>query len=47
MIIGCTGNYRKPEYFTILDKIHQLLEKENVTILVSDDLLKNNDQIII
>ena len=46
MIIGCTGNYRKPEYFTILDKIHKLLEKENVTILVSDDLLKNNDQII-
>ena len=40
MVIGCTGNYRKEEFFTILDKIHCFLKDQDVEILVSSDLRK-------
>ena len=43
MIIGCTGNFRKGEYFTILERIYKLLSKSNVKFLISDDLKKNED----
>ena len=26
MIIGCTGNYRKEQYYIILEKIHSIIE---------------------
>ena len=41
MIIGCTGNYRKDEYFSILAKIYAMLEKSDVQFLISDDLKKH------
>jgi len=41
MIIGCTGNYRKDEYFSILAKIYAILEKSDVQFLISDDLKKH------
>ena len=41
MIIGCTGNYRKEEYFSILERVHSLLEKSDVKFLISDDMQKN------
>ena len=27
MIIGCTGNYRKEEYFIILERLYSILSK--------------------
>ena len=33
MIIGCTGNYRKKEYFTILEKIFKLVSDSNTKFL--------------
>ena len=42
MIIGCTGNYRKEEYFTILERIYSIFSKADVKLLVSDDLIKND-----
>ncbi len=41
MIIGCTGNYRKEEYFIILEKIYSILSKSDVEFLISDDLIKH------
>ena len=41
MVIGCTGNYRKTEFYTILDKVHSILSKSNIKCLVSDDFKKN------
>ena len=41
MIIGCTGNYRKEEYFTILQKVHTILNKENIECIISSDLEKS------
>ena len=43
MIIGCTGNYRKEEFFVILSRIHTILSKTDVKFLISDDLQKNED----
>ena len=43
MIIGCTGNYRKEEYYTILQKIYSILKDENVEFLISSDLEKNTE----
>ena len=43
MIIGCTGNYRKEEYYTILNKIYTILEKTDAKLLISSDLEKNLD----
>ena len=40
MIIGCTGNYRKEEYFIILERISTILSKSDIKLLISDDLLK-------
>ena len=40
MIIGCTGNYRKEEYFIILERIYSILSKSDTELLISDDLLK-------
>jgi len=40
MIIGCTGNYRKDEYFIILERIYSILSKSDVELLISDDLTK-------
>jgi len=42
MIIGCTGNYRKEEYYCILEKVYNILTKLDVKFLISDDLKKNN-----
>ena len=38
MVIGCTGNYRKEEYYTILEKIHNILKNKDVKLFVSSDL---------
>ena len=46
MIIGCTGNYRKKEYFTILEKIFKLVSDSNTKFLISDDLKKNTEIVI-
>ena len=43
MIIGCTGNYRKEEYFIILERIYSILSKSDAEFLISDDLKKNED----
>ncbi|SVD81647.1 uncharacterized protein METZ01_LOCUS434501, partial [marine metagenome] len=42
MIIGCTGNYRKEEYYTILEKVYAIFTKSDVKLLISDDLKKND-----
>ena len=41
MIIGCTGNYRKEEFYTILQKVHAILRKENIELIISSDLKKS------
>ena len=33
MVIGCTGNYRKKEYYSILDKIHNLLKNQGPNLI--------------
>ena len=43
MIIGCTGNYRKEEFYSILQKVHFILKKKNIEFLISSDLEKNTD----
>ena len=43
MIIGCTGNYRKEEYFTILQEVHALLSIEDVEFIISSDLKKSSE----
>ena len=44
MIIGCTGNYRKEEYSTILQEIHRILKnKKNVELVVSSDMIKGSE----
>ena len=43
MIIGCTGNYRKEEYYVILQKVYSILKDENVEFLISSDLEKNTE----
>ena len=43
MIIGCTGNYRKEEYYKILHKIHAILSKEDIEFIISSDLKKSSD----
>ena len=43
MIIGCTGNYRKEEFYTILQKIHAILSKEDIEFIISSDLNKNSE----
>jgi len=43
MNIGCTGNYRKEEYYTILNKIYTILEKTEAKLFISSDLEKNLD----
>ena len=47
MVIGCTGNYRKEEFFKILSLVHKYLYDKNIDIIVSDDFLnyknKNNE----
>ena len=45
MIIGCTGNYRKSKFFSILDKICEILFKRDVELIISDDLLKSENKI--
>ena len=40
MIIGCTGNYRKEEYFIILERVSTILSKSDIKLLISDDLIK-------
>ena len=41
MIIGCTGNYRKEEYYTILQRVYTILAKVDVQFIISDDMKKN------
>ena len=43
MIIGCTGNYRKEEFYTILQKVHDILSKEDIEFIISSDLNKNSE----
>ena len=43
MIIGCTGNYRKQEFYTILQKVHTILSDKNIEFIISSDLEKNTD----
>ena len=43
MIIGCTGNYRKEEFYAILQKVYSILKDENVEFLISSDLEKNTE----
>ena len=43
MIIGCTGNYRKEEFYTILQKVHKILSKEDIECIISSDLNKNSE----
>ena len=43
MNIGCTGNYRKEEYYTILNKIYSILDKTEAKLFISSDLEKNLD----
>ena len=43
MIIGCTGNYRKEEFYSILQKVYSILKDENVELLISSDLEKNTE----
>jgi len=43
MIIGCTGNYRKEEFYVILQKVYSILKDENVEFLISSDLEKNTE----
>jgi len=38
MIIGCTGNYRKSEYFKIIQHINNFLSKNNIRCIISSDL---------
>ena len=35
MIIGCTGNYRKDEFYPILQKTYSILKDRNVEFLIS------------
>ena len=42
MIIGCTGNYRKEEYYTILGKIHRIMRGTDVELIVSSDVIKGS-----
>ena len=42
MIIGCTGNYRKEEYFIILERISTIFSKSDIKLLISDDLIKKD-----
>ena len=44
MLIGCTGNYRKEEYYTILWKIHKFLKNKDVELFVSSDLNKSKNR---
>ena len=43
MIIGCTGNYRKKEFYNILEKLHNIFKKLNVRFIISSDLEKNQN----
>ena len=43
MIIGCTGNYRKQEYYTILRRIHKILKNKDVKLFVSSDMMKGTE----
>ena len=43
MIIGCTGNYRKEEFYTILKKVHDILSKKDIEFIISSDLNKNSE----
>ena len=38
MVIGCTGNYRKSEYFEIVKYINNFLSKNDIKCVVSSDL---------
>ena len=38
MVIGCTGNYRKSEYFEIVKYINDFLVKNDIKCVVSSDL---------
>jgi len=44
MIIGCTGNFRKEEYYVILDKIHNILKNTDVELIVSSDYQKTQNK---
>ncbi len=44
MIIGCTGNYLKPEFFKILSKLIPLITKSGNEILISSRVQTSEDQ---
>ena len=43
MVIGCTGNYRKEEFYSILQKVYSILKNKNVEFIISSDLEKNTE----
>jgi len=43
MIIGCTGNYRKKEFYPILQKVHKILRNNGIQLIISSDLEKNSE----
>ena len=43
MIVGCTGNYRKPDYLDIINHINIFFSKNNIKCLVSSDLYNSED----
>ena len=43
MIIGVTGNYRKEEFYSILERVHNLVKAQGFSVLISSDLIKNSN----
>ncbi len=43
MIIGITGNYRKEEFYPLLEQVHTLITAKGYPVLISSDLVKNTE----
>ena len=43
MIIGITGNYRKKEFYPLLERVYKLITAQGYPVLISSDLVKNSD----
>ncbi|MDP6853164.1 MAG: NAD(+)/NADH kinase [Candidatus Marinimicrobia bacterium] len=43
MIIGITGNYRKEEFYPLLERVHTLISSQGYPVLISSDLVKNTE----
>ena len=42
MIIGCTGNFRKAEYYTILERVYAILVKSDIKCGENNSKVKEN-----